>query len=101
MERKWNINLVQINLLIDTLIASFLTTGSISWLYFSDRLVEFPLGVFGIALATAVLPHLSEKHAQRSSEKFSNTLDWSIRCIFLISLVEIISAGEPIQHRYH
>ena len=80
------VSIVQINLLIDTLIASFLTTGSISWLYFSDRLVEFPLGVFGIALATAVLPHLSEKHAQRSSEKFSNTLDWSIRCIFLISL---------------
>ena len=80
------VSIVQINLLIDTLIASFLVTGSISWLYFSDRLVEFPLGVFGIALATAVLPHLSEKHAQGSSEKFSNTLDWSMRCIFLITL---------------
>ena len=77
---------VQINLLIDTFIASFLATGSISWLYFSDRLVEFPLGVFGIALATAVLPNLSEKHAQGSSEKFSDTLDWSMRCIFLIAL---------------
>tara|TARA_B100001105_G_scaffold117047_1_gene93664 strand:- start:4728 stop:6281 length:1554 start_codon:yes stop_codon:yes gene_type:complete len=80
------VSIVQINLLIDTLIASFLTTGSISWLYFSDRLVEFPLGVFGIALATAVLPNLSEKHAQGSSEKFSDTLDWSMRCIFLIAL---------------
>ena len=80
------VSIVQINLLIDTLIASFLITGSISWLYFSDRLVEFPLGVFGIALATAVLPNLSEKHAQGSSEKFSDTLDWSMRCIFLIAL---------------
>ncbi len=80
------VSIVQINLLIDTLIASFLTTGSISWLYFSDRLVEFPLGVFGIALATAVLPNLSEQHTQGSSEKFSDTLDWSMRCIFLIAL---------------
>ena len=49
-------SVTQINLLIDTVIASFLETGSISWLYFSDRLVEFPLGVFGIALATVILP---------------------------------------------
>ena len=80
------VSIVQINLLIDTLIASFLTTGSISWLYFSDRLVEFPLGVFGIALATAVLPNLSEKHARGSSKKFSDTFDWSMRCILLIAL---------------
>ena len=80
------VSIVQINLLVDTLIASFLTTGSISWLYFSDRLVEFPLGVFGIALATAVLPNLSEKHAKGSSEKFSDTLDWSMRWVCVIAL---------------
>ena len=80
------VSIVQINLLVDTLIASFLTTGSISWLYFSDRLVEFPLGVFGIALATAVLPNLSEKHTQGSSEKFSDTLDWSMRWVCIIAL---------------
>ena len=79
-------SIVQINLLIDTFIASFLATGSISWLYFSDRVVEFPLGVFGIALATAVLPNLSEEHARGSSERFSDTLDWSMRCILLITL---------------
>ena len=93
------VSIVQINLLIDTLIASFLTTGSISWLYFSDRLVEFPLGVFGIALATAVLPNLSEKHAQGSSEKFSDTLDWSMRCILLITLpaaIGLIFMAMPI-----
>lgn len=80
------VSIVQINLLIDTLIASFLATGSISWLYFSDRLVEFPLGVFGIALATVILPNLSEKHAQGSTESFSNTLDWALRWVFLIAL---------------
>ena len=80
------VSIVQINLLIDTLIASFLATGSISWLYYSDRLVEFPLGVFGIALATVILPNLSEKHAQGSTESFSNTLDWALRWVFLIAL---------------
>jgi len=92
-------SIVQINLLIDTFIASFLATGSISWLYFSDRLVEFPLGVFGIALATAVLPNLSEKHARGSSEKFSDTLDWSMRCILLITLpaaIGLIFMAMPI-----
>jgi putative peptidoglycan lipid II flippase len=74
----------QINLLIDTLLASFLVTGSVSWLYYSDRLVEFPLGVFGIALATVILPSLSEKHAQASSESFARTLDWALRWACLI-----------------
>ena len=80
------VSIVQINLLVDTLIASFLATGSISWLYFSDRLVEFPLGVFGIALATVILPNLSEKHAQGSTEGFSHMLDWALRWVFLIAL---------------
>ena len=80
------VSIVQINLLIDTMIASFLQTGSISWLYFSDRLVEFPMGVFGIALATVVLPHLSEKYAQGSKEGFSHMLDWALRWVFLIAL---------------
>ncbi|ADE13291.1 integral membrane protein MviN [Nitrosococcus halophilus Nc 4] len=77
-------SVAQINLIIDTLLASFLVTGSVSWLYYSDRLVEFPLGVFGIALATVILPSLSEKHAQASSESFSRTLDWALRWVFLI-----------------
>ena len=64
-------SVAQINILVDTLIASFLATGSISWLYYSDRLLEFPLGVFGIAVATVMLPSLSEEHAKRSPEAFS------------------------------
>ena len=76
------VSITQINLLVDTIIASFLVTGSISWLYFSDRLVEFPLGVFGIALATVILPNLSEQHAKGSQESYSKTLDWALVGLF-------------------
>ena len=76
----FGVSVTQINLLIDTLIASFLVTGSVTWLYYSDRLVEFPLGLFGVALATVILPGLSKKHAEASSEAFSDTLDWALRC---------------------
>lgn len=79
-------SVVQINLLLDTLIASFLITGSISWLYYSDRLVEFPLGLLGIALATVILPKLSKDHAKSSPEKFSATLDWALRVAILVGL---------------
>ncbi len=82
----FGVSVVQINLMIDTLIASFLETGSISWLYYSDRLVEFPLGVFGIALATVVLPSLSRSHADGKEQNFSATLDWALRLALLISL---------------
>jgi putative peptidoglycan lipid II flippase len=75
----------QVSILLDTLIASFLVTGSISWLYYSDRLMEFPLGVFGIALATVILPNLSRQHASASHAQFTATLDWSIRLVVLIS----------------
>jgi putative peptidoglycan lipid II flippase len=93
----FGVSVAQINLMINTLIASFLVTGSVSWLYYSDRLVEFPLGVFGIALATVILPSLSEKHANGSIESFSQTLDWGLRWIVLIgapaSLGLVILAG--------
>ena len=77
-------SVAQINLLFDTLIASFLVTGSVSWLYYSDRLMEFPLGVFGIALATVMLPRLSLQHAKASVHNFSRTLDWALRWVVLI-----------------
>jgi len=79
-------SVAQINLLFDTLLASFLVTKSVSWLYYSDRLVEFPLGLFGIALATVILPHLSQKHAAASTAGFSHTLDWALRWALLIGL---------------
>jgi putative peptidoglycan lipid II flippase len=82
----FGVSVSQINLLVDTLIASFLVTGSVSWLYYSDRLVEFPLGVFGIALATVILPNLSAKHAQNSPRAFSDTIDWALRWVLLLCL---------------
>ena len=69
----------QVALLLDTLIASFLATGSIAWLYYADRLVEFPLGVFSIALATVILPGLAAHHASQSPERFASTLDWAVQ----------------------
>ena len=79
-------SVAQLNILIDTLIASLLAAGSISWLYYSDRLMEFPLGVFGIALATVILPGLSRHHAEQRPEVFSATLDWALRLSLLVGL---------------
>jgi putative peptidoglycan lipid II flippase len=78
-------SMAQVSLLLDTLIASFLMTGSIAWLYFADRLMEFPLGVFSIALATVILPGLSRHHAEQSMEQFSATIDWAIRLTLLLA----------------
>ena len=80
----FGVSITQINLLLDTLIASFLATGSVSWLYYSDRLVEFPLGLFGIALATVILPSLSKNHAADDMESFSKSLDWGLKLVILI-----------------
>jgi len=79
-------SVAQINLLFDTLIASFLVAGSVSWLYYSDRLVEFPLGVFAIALSTVILPSLSRSHASDSVDEFSHTVDWGLRMVLLIGI---------------
>ncbi len=79
-------SVAQINLLLDTLIASFLVSGSITWLYYSDRLLEFPLGVLGIAIATVILPALSQHHAKDSPREFSQTLDWALKLVFLIAI---------------
>ena len=82
----FGVSVSQINLFFDTLLASFLMTGSVSWLYYSDRLVELPLGVIGIAIGTVILPNLSRKHASKSSEEFSRTLDWAVRMVLLIGV---------------
>jgi len=80
------VSITQINLLIDTLIASFLQTGSISWLYYSDRIVELPLGVFGIALATVILPNLSAEYTKGDTRAYGNILTWAMVIVLLISL---------------
>jgi putative peptidoglycan lipid II flippase len=77
-------SVAQVSLLLDSQIASFLVTGSVSWLYFADRLMEFPLGVFSIALATVILPGLSRHHAEQSMDHFAGTLDWALRLVLLL-----------------
>lgn len=82
----FGVSVSQINLLFDTFIASFLQTGSISWLYYSDRLLEFPLGIFGIAIATVILPALSRKHVEAHSDGFATTMDWGVRMVCLLGI---------------
>jgi putative peptidoglycan lipid II flippase len=82
----FGVSVAQINILINTLIASFLAAGSVSWLYYSDRIVEFPLGVFGIALATVILPNLSREHASGDPQVFSRTLDWALRLVCVLAI---------------
>lgn len=95
----FGVSVSQINLLLDTMLATFLPTGSVSWLYYSDRLSELPLGVFGVAIATVILPNLSRHHAAESTQAYSETLDWAIRMILLIAVpaaTALVFLAEPI-----
>jgi putative peptidoglycan lipid II flippase len=78
------VSVAQVNLMVDQWFASFLKIGSISWLYYSDRLTSLPLGVFGVAIATVILPSLSREHAGQSNQAYQATLDWALRLIVLI-----------------
>jgi putative peptidoglycan lipid II flippase len=82
-----------------TLLATFLAEGSVSWLYYADRLVQFPLGVFAIAISTAALPSLSIQAAKEDLNEFQDTLSYSLRLVFFITLpcvVGLIVLGDPI-----
>jgi putative peptidoglycan lipid II flippase len=92
-------SVAQVNVLIGGIIASMLGVGKISLLYYSDRLMEFPLGLFGIALATVTLPYLSRQHANKSYDEFSATLDWSMKLVLLIAVpaaMGLIVLAEPL-----
>ena len=80
------VSVTQINLLLDTVLASFLVSGSISWLYYSDRLMEFPVGILGVALSTVILPRLSRRQAEAAPETFSRELDWGLRTAFVFGV---------------
>jgi putative peptidoglycan lipid II flippase len=82
----FGVSVAQIGMLIDSMYATFLPTGSVSWLYYADRLMQFPLGVFGIALATVVMPHLSKQVSSSDMNEFKRSIDWSLKLIFLIAL---------------
>jgi putative peptidoglycan lipid II flippase len=82
----FGVSIGQISLLINTIFASLLVTGSVSWLYYADRLMEFPAGLLGVALGTVILPSLSRHYTQNSTEEFSHLLDWGLRLTFLLTL---------------
>ncbi|MDW3095883.1 MAG: murein biosynthesis integral membrane protein MurJ [Gammaproteobacteria bacterium] len=79
-------SIVQINLLINTIIASYLIAGSISWLYMSDRFVELPIALFGIATATVILPMLSKQYVSKQHQEFDQTMQWALKVSLLISI---------------
>jgi putative peptidoglycan lipid II flippase len=95
----------QLSVMLSTAIASLLADGSMAWLFFADRLVEFPLGVFSIALATVILPSLSAHHARETPEEFSETLAWALRlvCVIVIpaSVAMLALAGPLTVAIYH
>jgi putative peptidoglycan lipid II flippase len=95
----------QLSVMLSTAIASLLADGSMTWLFFADRLVEFPLGVFSIALATVILPSLSAHHAQKTPAEFSETLAWALRLVCLIvipaSVAMLVLAGPLTVAIYH
>jgi len=82
----FGVSVGQLNLLFDTVIASFLGTGAISWLYYSDRLLEFPLGLFGIAIATVILPTLSHNHVSKDDKAFSANIDWAVKMVCILGI---------------
>ena len=92
-------SVAQINVLLSGIIASLLPVGSISYLYYSDRLMEFPLGLFGIALATVTLPYLSRLWANEERDEFSRTLEWSMKVAMLIAVpaaIGLIMLASPL-----
>jgi len=82
----FGVSVTQVSLLINQIFASFLPTGSVSWLYYADRLMELPAGVLGVALGTILLPSLSKTHADADSAEYSRLLDWGLRMTVLLAL---------------
>jgi putative peptidoglycan lipid II flippase len=82
----FGVSVGQVSLLINTIFASFLVTGSVTWLYFADRLMEFPAGMLGVALGTILLPSLSKCHAEESGQAYSELLDWGLRLVLLLAV---------------
>lgn len=92
-------SVVQFNLLFNTMVASLLVGGSMTWLYYSDRLLEFPLGMFGVAIGTVILPHLSSRHALDDPDGFSRGLDWGFRLCVLVgvpAMLGLILCAQPL-----
>lgn len=93
------LSISHINVLLDTVLASFLIAGSMSWLYYAERLMDFPLGLFGAALGTAILPRLARAHLTEATGDFAATLDWALRWLALLGFpaaAGLVLLAEPI-----
>lgn len=86
----FGVSITQISLMLDVIFLSFLEEGSVSWLYYADRLLEFPLGLFGIAIATVILPSLSRQHSSEDPTSYQATIDWALRVLLLIGLPAMV-----------
>lgn len=82
----FGVSVSQISLIINTIFASFLVAGSVSWMYYADRLMELPSGVLGVALGTILLPALSKTYASKNRDEYRRLLDWGLRLCFLLVL---------------
>ncbi len=89
----FGVSIAQISLILNTVFASFLVAGSVSWLYYADRLMEFPNGLLGVALGTILLPSLSRCHSTGDTAEYSKLLDWGLRLTFLLALPAALALG--------
>jgi putative peptidoglycan lipid II flippase len=89
----FGVSIAQISLIINTIFASFLAVGSVSWLYYADRLMEFPSGVLGVALGAILLPSLSKCHADNNTAEYSKLLDWGLRLTIMLALPAALALG--------
>ena len=89
----FGVSIAQISLIINTIFASFLVAGSVSWLYYADRLMEFPNGLLGVALGTILLPSLSKCHADNNTAEYSKLLDWGLRLTIMLTLPAALALG--------
>jgi putative peptidoglycan lipid II flippase len=89
----FGVSIGQISMLINTIFASFLVAGSVSWLYYADRLMEFPSGILGVALGSILLPSLSKCHADNNLVEYSKLLDWGLRLTVMLTLPAALALG--------
>lgn len=87
------VSVSQISLIINTIFASFLVSGSVSWMYYADRLMEFPSGVLGVAFGTILLPSLAKSFSSGNQDEYSRMMDWGLRLCFLLALPSTIALG--------
>ena len=87
------VSVSQISLIINTIFASFLVSGSVSWMYYADRLMEFPSGVLGVALGTILLPSLAKSFSSGNHDQYNRLMDWGLRLCFVLALPSAIALG--------